>query len=219
MSHGAHSLNAVLGMARLLTDSPLDRAQRECADTIFSSAHYLMDIIGELLDFSRIEAGHLELRNGIFRMREVVEEAVSLFAERTAARGIELICSIDPDVPELVFGDAPRLRQILVNLIGNGLKFTESGEVVVRVTSEEMIRFEVRDTGIGIAAEARPFVFEPFRQADGSTKRRYGTGLGLASRGRSSKRWAASLDCGANAAPARCSGLRFRLPSRRDAGG
>ena len=182
MSHELRTpLNAVLGMAQLLADSPLDRAQRECADTIVSSTCYLMDIIGELLDFSRIEAGRLELQNGIFRVREVVEEAVALFAERAASQGIELICSIDPDVPELVCGDAPRLRQILVNLVGNGLKFTERGEVVVRVSATAMVRFEVQDTGIGIAAETRPFIFEPFRQADGSMNRRFGgTGVGLA---------------------------------------
>ncbi|MBL0160688.1 MAG: response regulator [Bryobacterales bacterium] len=182
MSHELRTpLNAVLGMARLLTDSPLDRSQRECADTILSSTHFLMDIIGELLDFSRIEAGRLELQDGIFRTREVVEGAVQLFAERTAASGIELICSIGAEVPELVCGDAPRLRQILVNLIGNGIKFTESGEVVVRVTGGTRIRFEVRDTGIGIPVEAHPFIFEPFRQADGSMNRRFGgTGLGLA---------------------------------------
>ena len=187
MSHELRTpLNAVLGMARLLTDSPLNGSQRECAETIYSSAHYLMDIIGELLDFSRIEAGRLELQNGIFRTREVVEEAVMLFAERTAQRGIELICSIDAAVPELVCGDAPRLRQILVNLIGNATKFTESGEVVIRVTggqpgTEARIRFEVQDTGIGIHPESHPFIFEPFRQADGAMNRRYGgTGLGLA---------------------------------------
>jgi len=187
MSHELRTpLNAVVGMASLLVESPLNGQQRDYAETALHSARFLMEIIGELLDFSRIESGQLDLDRGIFRVREVVEEAVLMLASRASAKDIELICDVDPAVPELLCGDAARLQQVLTNLIGNAVKFTERGEVVVQVLpaapdNPQQIRFEVADTGIGISPEARRFIFEPFRQADGSTTRKYGgTGLGLA---------------------------------------
>ena len=184
MSHELRTpLNAVVGMASLLVESPLEERQAECAGTILDSARFLMDIIGELLDFSRIEAGRLELEHHVFRLRRTVEEAAAMLGSRASAGHVEVICHIHADVPELVAGDGARLQQVLTNLIGNAIKFTKEGEVVVSAApgQDGRIRFEVADTGIGIDEEARAIIFEPFRQADGSTTRKYGgTGLGLA---------------------------------------
>jgi PAS domain S-box-containing protein len=184
MSHELRTpLNAVVGMASLLVGSKLDERQTECAETILSSSRFLIDIIGELLDFSRIEAGRLELERGVFRLRRTVEEAASMLGGRAAAGRLELICDIHREVPDAVVGDGPRLQQVLTNLIVNALKFTEQGEIVVAAAPTEngRIRFEVSDSGIGIDDKAREIIFEPFRQADGSTTRRYGgAGLGLA---------------------------------------
>ncbi len=186
MSHELRTpLNAIVGMSSLLVESPLNSQQREYVETVLHSARFLMEIIGELLDFSRIESGQLDLDRGVFRLREIVEEAVVMLSARAAAKEIQLICDIDPKIPELLCGDAARLQQVLTNLIGNAVKFTEQGEVIVRAMPAsdrpEHIRFEVTDTGIGISPEARKFIFDPFRQADGSTTRKFGgTGLGLA---------------------------------------
>jgi PAS domain S-box-containing protein len=175
-------LNAVLGMARILSETPLDPQQRECAETIQHSAHFLLDLLSEILDFSRIEAGKLELDASVYRLRDAVEDAVVMHAEKASSKGVEVACYLAPDLPEMVLGDAARLRQAITNLAGNAVKFTASGEVVVRVFRNPAgtVTIEVRDTGIGISDEASRFIFEPFRQADGSTKRRYGgAGLGL----------------------------------------
>ena len=187
MSHEIRTpMNGVLGMTELLQGTQLTDKQRRFVDTVHSSGEALLMIINDILDFSKIEAGKLELENIAFDLRQVAEEVTELFAERAHGKGIELACHVYPEVPTAVKGDPHRLRQICINLIGNALKFTERGEVVMTITQLEetqetsLIRFAVRDTGIGISAEAQSHIFESFSQADGSTTRKYGgTGLGL----------------------------------------
>ncbi|NWF83848.1 MAG: PAS domain S-box protein, partial [Bryobacteraceae bacterium] len=180
-------LNAVMGMSQILMSLPMEPAARECAETIHLSARILMDHITEILDFSRIEAGRLELESIPFDPRELIHQAATMLAARAADKGLLLLAWAESDVPGEVYGDPARLQQVLVNLLSNAVKFTDRGEVELRVSRKKcgagrcVLRFAVRDTGIGIPAEARSVIFEPFRQADGSTTRRYGgTGLGLA---------------------------------------
>jgi PAS domain S-box-containing protein len=180
-------LNAVLGMAQILQDSALPPSAHDCAQTIRRSAHVLLDLITEILDYSKIEAGRLDLDNHPFSVRETVRLSVEMLNERASAKGLELLATVDPAVPDQLAGDPTRLRQVLTNLLANAVKFTERGAVhlLVRLRARDAARarvvFQVRDTGIGIPPEARNVIFEPFRQADGSTTRRYGgTGLGLA---------------------------------------
>lgn len=178
-------LNGVLAMAQVLGESTLPREQQECVTTIEHSAGFLLELISDILDFSTIESGRLQLEDGIFRIRDLVEESAAVVAPRAAAAGLTILTDIDPALPELVRGDGSRLRQVLHNLAVNAVKFTSEGEVFVRATADgtipDGVRFEVRDTGIGIASEAHELIFEPFSQADGSTRRRFGgTGLGLA---------------------------------------
>lgn len=176
-------LNGVLAMAQVLAESPLAREQQECVATIEHSAHYLLGLINDILDLSCIEAGQLELEPGIFRVRDVVEETAALAAPRADAKGVALVTDIDPALPELLLGDCGRIRQVLTNLAVNAVKFTVQGEVVLRAGAAPGggVCFTVQDTGIGIEPSAREVIFEPFRQADGSTKRKFGgTGLGLA---------------------------------------
>jgi len=188
MSHEIRTpMNGVLGMTELLLETGLTHTQRKYAETVQRSGKNLLGIINDLLDFSKIEAGKLELENVDMDLRRTLEDIVELLAERAHVKGLDLACSIPPDLVTHVRGDPLRLGQILTNLVGNAIKFTEHGSVVIRVAGVEetaknvTMRFEVSDTGVGVSLEAQSRIFKEFSQADGSTTRKHGgSGLGLA---------------------------------------
>ena len=231
-------MNRILGMTDWLLDTHLTPEQRDCADTIRTSGDALLSIINDILDFSNIDSGKLQLEESNFDMHRLLEDVVGLFQERARRKGVTLSCLIQRQLPIWLRGDPVRLRQILNNLLGNAVKFTDRGEIVVRAEVEEnlgrknpigsglpatfahvtgrtgqtvSVRFSVADTGIGITPEACTRIFQPFMQADGSTTRQHGgTGLGLAICQQLVERMGGSI--GVDSMPGRGSVFQFTVP-------
>jgi len=216
-------MNGVLGMSALLEETSLTPEQREYVHTLRQSAESLMDVLNNLLDFGRMEAGGLDFEEAEFGLRRLLEDVAEAHADRAAARGLELICDVSPDAPDRWIGDEARLRQIVTNLLSNALKFTEEGEVAVVAGAAPLgddrwrVSIAVRDTGIGIEPEHQEAIFESFTQADGSATRRYGgAGLGLAISRRLARRMGGDITV--QSAPGTGSAFTLVLPLRSAAG-
>src|SRR4051812_30898946 len=223
LAHVSHEIrtpmNAVLGLTELVLDGPLSASQRQSLETARAAAGHLLRMVDDLLDLSKIEAGKLELGPPEVRVRDLLDETIRTLAVGARAKGLELVSDVHAEVPDRLVGDSARLREVLFNIVGNAIKFTEAGEVALDVTvardraddSGILLRFAVRDTGIGIAKERQEAIFRPFEQEDAASARRYGgTGLGLAIAARLVALFGGEISV--DSAPGRGSTFTFTVP-------